>query len=280
MADLAAPAATAGRLFSRNTMMTGLAIAGLANALAPRMVASVLEVGWHNAILSTFDISAIVWISCVLLLDLLRSGPQAPLHRHDLPVAACCGLAFLIPIGQASWVALTLLSLYLGATSARDTPMRRAALLMFALTLPTLWLRLLLSFLSGPLLHLDAVLVATLVGRQAVENTVPFADGSGSLWIAPACSSVLNVLLTLLCGVAFVTAKGLDWSWRLTGWTALAILGVVAVNTGRLAALALFPASYTTLHGPEGGAAFSLLILAVMVGAFWLAVRHERPSVA
>lgn len=280
MAEATAPAAVAGSFLNRNILVTGLALAGLANALAPRVVGSVLEQGWYNALLSTFDISAVVWISCVLLVDLLLSAPPVPLQRRDMAVALGCGLAFLVPLGQLSWLALTFLSLYLGLTAAPGSALRRAALLLFMLTLPMLWLRLLLAFASGPLLHLDAVLVATLLGREALHNTVPFADGSGALWIAPPCSSALNVLLTLLCGVAFATANGLRWSWRLTGWTALAILGVVAVNTGRLALLSLFPAYFSTLHGPEGSGAFSLLIFAVMVGTFWLAVRHERTHLA
>lgn len=269
-----------GSALSRNALVAALAIAGLTNALAPRMVGSVLEVGWYNAVLSTFDISAVVWISCVLLLDLLISGPAVPLGQRDRAVALACGLAFVVPLGQLSWVALTLLSLYLGLTSASGSALRRAALLLFMLTLPTFWLRLVMAFASGPLLHLDAVLVATLVGQQAVHNTVPFADGSGTLWIAPPCSSALNVLLTLLCGVAFATANGLRWSWRFTGWTVVALLGVVAVNTGRLAMLALFPSHFSTLHGAEGAAVFSLLIFVVMIGTFWLAVRHERTYLA
>ncbi|MEP9376691.1 hypothetical protein ABLE91_08275 [Aquabacter sp. CN5-332] len=256
--------------------MIGLTAVGLINGFASRAITSVMDMGWHAAVFATFDVSAIVWISCVLLLNLMWSAPREPLLPLDGVAAGVCLLAFLLPLGQTSWLALTLLSAYLGITSAPRSTLRRAALLLFAIGLPMMWARLLISFFSGPLLNADAAMVAALVGTQAVENTVPFPDGSGSLWIAPACSSAINLALALLCGTTFVVGYGLDWSWRMAGWTLLACLSVVAVNIARLAALALYPSYYEALHGPEGGAAFSLLILAVMVGIFAYAARRER----
>lgn len=256
--------------------MGGLVVVGLFNGFASRAAASVIEVGWQDAVLATFDISVIVWISGFVLLKLIWLAAREPVTRLDGFVAALCLLVFLLPIGQASWLALTLLSAYLGTTSPPRSALRRAALLLFAMSLPMMWARLLISVFSGPLLHADAAFAAALIGTKAVENTVPFLDGSGSLWIAPACSSTLNLALTLLCACVFVTGYGLRWSWQMIGWTILAGLSVVAVNTARLAALALYPSHYDTLHGPAGATAFSLLILAVMVAILGYAAKRER----
>lgn len=251
-------------------------LVGFANGIAPRIGASVAEQGWATALLVTFDISAIVWIGCGMLLSILWHAPDAPVRRADWAMAAFCLVAFLLPLGQAAWVALTLLSIYLAATSPARSALRRGALVLFMLCLPMLWARLLLSAFSAVLLNTDAALVAAIAGTRAVENAVPFADGSGHLWIAPACSSVLNLSLTLLCAVLFCVGSGLAWSWRMAGWTALACLAVAAINIARLTALVLLPASYDQIHGPEGAAAVGLLMLAVMVGILAFGTRHER----
>lgn len=277
MADAAAAGTTPdARPLARHELLAGVVLVGLANGIAPRIAASVAEQGWATALLVTFDISAIVWIGCGMLLSILWHAPDSPVRRADWAVAALCLAAFLLPLGQAAWAALTLLSLYLAATSPARSALRGAALVLFMLCLPMLWVRLLLSAFGTVLLNTDAALVALLAGTTAVENALPFADGSGHLWIAPACSSVLNLSLTLLCAVLFSVGNGLAWSWRLTGWALAACLAVAAINIARLTALVRMPAYYDQIHGPEGAAAVSLLMLAAMVGILAFGTRHER----
>lgn len=260
--------------------MTGLVALGLANGFAARAATYAAENGWEAGLLATFDISVIVWIGSVMVLRRVWRTPDGPLKRGDGPLAALCIFAFLLPIGQASWLALTVLALHLRATSAPGTPLREAGLLLLMICLPMFWARLVLSTFSGVFLDTDAAIVARLAGTTATQNTVPFADGSGILWIAPACSSVLNLALTLLCAALFAVGSGIAWSWRMTGWTLLACGLVAGINIARLSALVLFPAQYDRLHGPGGGTAFALLILAVMVGIFSFGIRHERALAA
>lgn len=277
MADAAAARTTPdARPLARRELLAGVVLVGLANGIAPRILGSVAELGWQTALMATFDISAIVWIGCAMLLSLLWHAPDEPVKRADGAIAALCLAAFLLPLGQASWAALTLLALYLALTTRAGTPLRRAGLVLFMLCLPMLWARLLLSAFSAVLLNTDAALVAALAGTTAVENAVPFADGSGHLWIAPACSSVLNLSLTLLCAVLFCVGSGLAWSWRMTAWTALACLAVAAINIARLTALVLIPAAYDQIHGPEGATAVGLVMLAAMVAILAFGTRHER----
>ncbi|MEW6123101.1 MAG: hypothetical protein AB1698_10855 [Pseudomonadota bacterium] len=272
---IAAPPTT-----SRRDLMAGLILLGLANGFAARAATFAADNGWEAALFATFDISAIVWIGSIMVLRRAWQAPDAPLRRGDGPLAVFCIAAFLLPVGQASWVALTVLALHLRATSPPGTPPREAGFLLLMICLPMFWARLLLSAFSGLFLDTDAAVVALLAGTTATQNTVPFADGSGILWIAPACSSVLNLALTLLCAALFAAGSGVAWSWRMTGWTLLACGVVAGINIARLSALVLFPDQYDRLHGPGGGLAFSLLILAVMVGIFSFGTRHERALAA
>lgn len=268
------------RALSRADLCLAVVLAGLANGFASRALTSISEMGWEAALYATFDISALVWIACFILAQRLRQVPPRPVRGADLVMGLACAAIFVMPLGQASWLALTLFGLYMVATAREAPGLRTAGLLLLAICLPMFWARMLLSLFAGPLLHADAALVAGLLGRTAVENTIPLTDGSGVLWIAPACSSVINIALTLLCAALFVSGNNLAWSGRLVAWTAGACLAVGAVNIARLCALALFPAQYDTLHGAEGGAAFAFLILLVMVGVMALAVKHERAALA
>lgn len=260
--------------------MLGLALAGLANGFAARAITSIGEQGWYGALFSTFDISAIVWIACFILLRRLWEAEPVAARPLDIALAALCIPAFLLPLGQASWVALSVVAVRMIASGPNRPAWRDAGLLLLAICLPMFWARLLLSVFSGPLLDLDATLVGALLGVPAAENTVPLADGSGVLWIAPACSSVLNIALTLVCAAALVTGHRLRWSRRLVTWTLATCAVVSAINILRLCALARFPEHYEALHGPEGGAGFAFLILVAMVGMMAFAVKHERAAVA
>lgn len=274
-----AQGATLIRPLARADVALAVALAGLANGMASRAITSVAEMGWHAALFATFDISAIIWFGCFILVKRLLSAPRHPARALDLTLAAACALAFLLPVGQASWIALSIFALHLILSGPRSG-LRAPGILLLAVCLPMFWARMGLSLFSGPLLNADAAMVAAVLGRPAVENTVPLADGSGVLWIAPACSSIINVALAVCCAALFVTLNGLVWTWRLAAWTLATCVAVAAVNIGRLCLLAQFPASFETLHGPEGGAGFALLILGVMVGMMALAVKHERAALA
>lgn len=263
-------AAPLSRAFLQRDLWCALVVVGLGNGIAARAITAIGEVGWADAIYSTFDVSIIVWAACAVLLGRVWALTEAPVRRVDLAVACACTGAFLLPLGQASWVGLTLLSVHMTVSSPRGSDGRRAAALLLALTLAMLWARLLLSVFSGPLLRTDAALVAALLSVQAMDNTVPLADGSGVLWIAPACSSVLNLALTLLCAQTFLARSGRPWTLRAVLWTLVAGALVFALNIARLAVLAAFPRFYDVLHGPAGQGMFGLLTLAVIVGVLVL----------
>src|SRR5690606_21367695 len=119
---------------------------------------------------------------------------------------------------------------------------------------------------SDVVLAADAVLVAAIAGTGANSNLVPFADGTGSLWIAPECSSVTNLSLALLCCVLVVKATGREWTARNVTFGLLACLAVVAINVVRIASVAVHPDQFELVHGHTGAAVAGALSAGVVIG--------------
>src|SRR3954469_5756213 len=63
---------------SRNELFAGLVLVGFANGISPRAVHSVVENGFAAALLSTFDISVIVWSACVVGISFVLRDPAQP----------------------------------------------------------------------------------------------------------------------------------------------------------------------------------------------------------
>ena len=108
----------------------------------------------------------------------------------DLAVAVVFLGLVILPIFILSWLAVTGLSLYILLFANDSSTRRRGALIMLALTVPMLWGRLLFQLFDRPLLEIDAMLAASLLGTDRVGNMVGLVDGSGYMVILPACSSL------------------------------------------------------------------------------------------
>src|SRR5229473_3483491 len=94
----------------RNEFFAGLFFLGSVNGIAAKAIAAVHRVGWLDAMIGTFDVSALVLIA--------------------------------LPIGGLSWIAVSGLALYILLFTDADPPMRRGALILLAATMPMLWSRL------------------------------------------------------------------------------------------------------------------------------------------
>jgi hypothetical protein len=120
--------------------------------------------------------------------------------------------------------------------------------------------------------------VGWLVGTPRSGNAIQLADGSGYLWIAPACSSLANVSLAILCWVTVSKGVGRSGSLRDVGWVALACAAVVAINVTRISLIGFYPAYFDLLHGPVGATVASWLTLGITVTICLLAVRRDLPA--
>lgn len=136
------------------------------------------------------------------------------------------------------------------------------------------WSRVIFSVFSDYILQFDAILASNLLGTGRVGNTVAFADGSGYLWIAPGCSSLINVSLAVLCGTVFSQMWPRNRPSQSILLVAFAAAAVVMINAERLALLGAYPQYFETLHGSAGATLANLLTLIAIVSICSVGVRN------
>jgi len=263
------------RIMPRDELFALIAILACANGLVARVMHTVSEMGWADAALVTFGISAIVLISCFIgVSELLRDKTQA-IQSADLAVAIGLLILIIVPIAQLSWVALTGLSLYILVLTDNQPSRRRGAIILLATAVPMLWSRILFNLFANLLLEIDASLVGWLLGTNRVGNMVQFVDGSGYLVVFPACSSIANMSLAFLCWITISVSVRHKWSARDLLWGLLACISTVTVNVVRMSLMALSPAHFEAIHGPWGETIVSLIMLSLAIGISLLGVRRE-----
>jgi exosortase/archaeosortase family protein len=183
--------------------------------------------------------------------------------------------AIILPVYALSWIAVTALSLYI-LLFANDAPDRkRGAIILLALTMPTLWSRLLFQIFAKPILDIDASLVSLLLGTPRTGNMVGFLDGSGYMIVLPACSSLANMSLALLCWVTITQWVGHRWTAKDVLWAAFACASVIAVNVTRISLMGFSHRHYELIHSSWGDMIANSIMLALMVGVTVLGARRE-----
>lgn len=259
---------------TRGEFVAGLFALGCANGLASRAIESVHRHGWADALLGTFGISIIVWIACIAGVSLVFRDRTIGIRYSELALGAVFVLLVALPIGPASWLAVTALSVYvINIASVSST--RRGAIILLAVTVPMLWSRLLFHFFAELILRIDAMLVAWMLRTHRSGDIVDFVDGSGVLVILPACSSLANVSLALLCWVTLSQLVSHKRSAYDLFWCLMACFSVVATNVTRISFMGLSQWHYAMFHSSWGDAVVNTTILALMVGFCMLGVRRE-----
>ena len=259
LATIRASGLTRGELFA------GLYILGCANGLAAKMILSVHRLGWMDAAVGTFDVSVIVVVACFAGISLVLADKTGGIHLADLAVAMVLLLMIALPIGAMSWLAVTMLSLYVLLFAQATEPQRRGAVILLAATVPMLWSRLVFDLFANFILSVDASLVGWMLGTRRSGNMVEFADHSGTLVIFPSCSSLANISLALLCWVTISATVRHEWRAQDIFWCLLACSSVVAVNVIRISLMGLSSANYHMLHTPLADIVLNLIILVLIV---------------
>jgi hypothetical protein len=268
------PASEMARDLPRGEFFAGLFALGCISGLTSRILQSIDRLGWADAFFNTFEISIIVWVACVAGIALILQDRTTGIRSSDLAIGAVFVVLVILPIGPLSWFAVTALGLYLVAST--DSPAtRRGALIMVATSVPMLWSRLLFQFFADLILQVDASLVSWLLHTHRSGDIVDFADGSGVLVILPACSSLANVSLALLCWVTVSQSVGHKRSADDLLWCLMACISVVAVNVTRMSFMGWSQWHYATFHSPWGAAVANMTILALIVGFCVIGVRRE-----
>jgi len=259
----------------RNEFFAALCILGIANGIGSRAIQSIAEHGWIDAVYLMFDISAIVWGACCLGIALLLEPSNDRVTPPDRLVGMACFILIALPVGGASWLALTVIGLYIVWVDDGVSSRRRGAIVLLAVTVPMLWSRALFRSFADIILQIDATLVAEMLGTSQSGNVVRFADGSGDLVILPACSSLANLSLIFPCWVAVSQAVRHSWSWKDSVWCLLAAASVVAINVTRMSLMGLSPKYYAMIHGAVGDISTSIILTCFVIGFCMLGVRRE-----
>jgi hypothetical protein len=261
-------------------LFAALYILGCVNGLAVQMALSVSQLGWTGAILATFQISAIVWIACFAGIFFLLHDKDSQIRSADLLVSGAFLLLVMLPFAQLSWLAMTMLSLYiLFRTNSAWT--RRGAVVLLATTIPMFWASLLLELFSTRILEFEASIVSWVLGTPRVGNMVRFADNSGTLTINTGCSSVINMSLAFLCWVTVYQWARHQWSALDIIWCTLVCGSAVVLNVVRLSIVGLSYNHYAAIHSTQlGDTVTNVILLAWTVSISALSVRHELFSSA
>ncbi|MCO5064847.1 MAG: archaeosortase/exosortase family protein [Rhizobiaceae bacterium] len=263
---------------TRAQLYAGLFAVGFLNGISERFFKELGESGALGTVFNTFGISALVWVAAGGVFWLLKQAGDEPIRPFDYVLAVVACLGFLFPISAASWLGVALMALYLVWTSTSGTPFRRVGVLMFGITIPMLWARLLFASFSNLILSIDAKLVGFVVGTGSAGNTIPFWDGTGVLFLEPACSSLTNVSLALLCGVFFMSVFNRKWSLTILKAVVLACAATVAINVVRMSAIAFFPAYYDVIHGAVGASLAEWLSIIAVLSIYFRWIDSDAPA--
>lgn len=259
----------------RSEYFAALCILGVVNGVGPKAMQAVAASGWIDAAIGTFDISVLVWVACAVAIGFLLEDEGDRIGVIDIAV----GVAFLalvaLPIGEAAWLGLCGLGMYIASVAGDASARRRGATILIAITVPMLWSRVLFRLFSDSILHADASLIGHVLGTAADGNVVPFADGSGTLVILSGCSSLAGLSLVALCWVMLGQSVQHKWSLEDAPWCVLAAVSVVAVNVTRISLMGLSEAHYEMVHSPWGDFVAGTITLCLVVGFCSIGMRRE-----
>ena len=260
---------------TRHEFFAGLLFLGCANGVAAKVNAAVRRIGWLDAAIGMFDVSAIVLAACAAGLWFTMCRGKQSVTPTDLVVGAIALTLIALPVGALSWLAVSGLALYILWFTNADVPVRRGAIILLAMTVPTLWSRLLFQFFANFILEIDASLVGWLLGTDQTGNMVRFVHDGGYLVILSGCSSLANMSLAFLCWITVSEWAGHRRSVKDLWWCLLVCGSVLVVNVGRMSMMGLSLQHYEALHSPIGNAATNAIILVATLGWSLLGVRRD-----
>jgi len=258
---------------SRDQLFAGLYILGCVNGLFGRVLLALTSEGWAG--LLGVDISVIVLFACFAGFSTLLQQDREDIRSMDLAVGSLFLLLVALPIFALSWVAVTGLSLYILLSANAGSARQRGALILLALTVPMLWGRLVLQIFASPILQMDSMLAAMLLGTERVGNLVAFADGTGYMVLIAACSSFTNMSLAFLCWVSVTQWANHRWSPIDIVWSSLACVAVISINAVRIALTGMSHGNYELVHSSLGSQIFGMVILVVTIGISVFSARRE-----
>jgi exosortase/archaeosortase family protein len=237
---------------------------------------SVKTRGWAAAAINLFDVSAILWAALAAGLAILgEDGARASPVRGDLPIAWVALAAILTPAPVASTLALTLVSVWVIATSGPGTTLRRSGIVFLALTGALLWGRLLLTYFSRPLLDIDAIFVTSLLGADHSGNVIWSQASGARVVVAAGCSSMRGLSLALVFWAALNQYYRVPFGRRALLTCLAALAATIAVNVLRIAAMLHWPDHIEEIHSGWGWLVAMWANLVLIVAICLLGARRD-----
>jgi exosortase/archaeosortase family protein len=259
------------------------ACAGVLSALNAQANLIISALTWQSpldALATLGGIAAVIWIAMYAALKLGFEEPSQRVGPNDAFLLCFVIGLCLVPVSLAGQAGLLLCAGLLFWRSRSGEPARRVALILFALTGPLMWGRILLQLLATPLLALDAHIAATVAGTDVQGNLVQFADSGRRFLIGAQCSSVHNISLAIVLWTTAAALFNLRVDKRYVAVGAAMVALMFALNIVRLATMALLPAKFDMLHTGAGADLFGWagLIGAALLAASGVtsAVRRQR----
>lgn len=259
----------------RSELFASLYIIACVNGLTARIVKSIRSHGWFDAAIGNFDVSIIVWAACFVGISLALIERTGKIQKTDLVLLAALLPLISLPIGATSWLAVTILSLYILIFGRPADSLRRGAIVLLAVSVPMFWSRLIFNLFAKYILEIDAIFVGWVLGTERIGNLVEFADHSGSLAIFQSCSSLANVSLALLCWVTISQFARHKWRSQDILWCLLACFSVFAVNVLRVSLMGINGSFYLMLHSPAVEVSLSIVMLGLVVSISLAGIRHD-----
>jgi exosortase/archaeosortase family protein len=236
---------------ARTDLFAILIAVAVANGVATR-ISNALAEGQAAALASLLGVNAVIWFALYAIGRIALDDRAAePRRAADRWVAGAVFAAALLPLAIPSSLGLFALSLYLLRTTSGGTPLRKLALIALAATGPLLWGPLCLAMFAPEIARLEALMIAGGTGLPTAGNLFRSFDGSATFIITGGCSALANISIAMLLLVVVTQLLDIPITRRLVPVAAAAIAATILVNTGRLAALGLWPEHFRYLH--EGG---------------------------
>lgn len=242
-------------------ILTALAVM---NAVLPAAVEHVYQLGIVGALLNGFGQSFIIWLSIAIAVWLWnQSSPPTESPRATIVIlSAVLSLSLVIPLATTAWIVTVLLALLWHCSYVHDRYSRAAVVLVLALSIREPATRLLLTLCSSEILGFDATIAALFLeasGRQfdVVGNLIVQENGY-SLLILTGCSAFGNLSLSLLLWAALTLMLQQQFVRTDSVRVVAAAMLVIALNSLRLALMALGPGWYNLLHEGLGASMHEL----------------------
>ena len=259
----------------RQNYISGVYFFAFMNGVSEIVYRSIHSNGLAGAIGGTFGLSVIVYVCFFLIIQSIMVECDDRLTSLDIKVLAGVVCLALVPNPYLSWIGITLLAFYERRTSEIGSARRRSANLMFGMTVPMFWGKIVFALLGSWILRGDALLVSLIARSASVGNVVTLPQAAGYLWIAPACSSFANVSLAVLCWVMFTEYSGRLRSADDYVACFFACVNVVLVNVARIGMIALRPDLFEVVHGPIGATIASWLTAIVILATLYFGVKRD-----